>query len=252
MTKSTFIILFLCLLCFTLVHSQDESDSKNKVIDVLTKLQENPYKKWPTGSKFTIQFSDYTKSFEDSFHYVQPKLKYTIGKDTLSRVQNIKGVEYKQSFSINNELGLRKLYNKDNFNEKGKDTVINVDGINVLTNKTEDYLDWIGEDSGGTKITKRWVWKKFPFILLREECGDIWWAISSFQEKRKVNNTFYECVEVKNNLITVDGYVLETVYYSPKVPGFVVERKKEFYKTNEKVKPKLYMITHESICDIKL
>jgi hypothetical protein len=224
----------------------------NGFADNIKKLQLNPYQKWPVGTKFTMRYLDSTKSFEGVHHYVQSELEYVIESANVVRSQTFDGKTHKQSFSINNEPGLYKSISDNPSIDQAVDSILNIGGVNILTRKVEFFLDWIGEESGGTMEWKEWVWKDYPNILLRKENGEEWWAITSLEKLKEVDGKIYTCIESKSKSVMVDGYSLETIYYSPEVPGFVVERITEFYKKEKGKEIKLQFISHEKICNISL
>jgi hypothetical protein len=246
---SIYRLIFFCILimvAFTISCSHpsiatdkgSESDFVKQVVTRLKPLQRNGWLEWTPGTVLVTTFllSD-PKKFAS---HVPADLTYTIGeKNTLTRTQLFRGIsEDEEVFpgrSQDGPIPVARFYKPNS----GVATQLSLDGNEI---KCRQFRETIPVPLGAGPLVepflKEWIIPSHPTICLRWESGKNYGVIKSIRATRTVGGKKYSCVVLEKRMaLDNDGFSLETAYLSPEVPGFVVERTQDIYKSTEDRKP---------------
>jgi hypothetical protein len=217
------------------VAPRSESDFVNQIAARLKPLQQNGWLEWKPGTEMVRAFLPADpKQFTS---YVQADQIYTIGgkNGPLTRAQAGGLLKLNPGRPDDGPIPVAYMYRPNG----GEEAQLTLDGNEI---KCRIFRQTIRIDLAGghlvESVRKEWIIPSHPTICMRWEAGKNYGVIKSIRATRTVGGKKYSCVVLEKRMaLPNDGFSLEIVYLSPEVPGFVVERTQDIYKSTEDKKP---------------
>jgi hypothetical protein len=198
----------------------------------LAAFQSNGWLGWIPGTVMVMTFlSSDPKQFNSN---VQPDLKYTLGDKTLplTRAQLVQGEITHQTLNTGLPDSGKIAVFRRGPKEIGAAKELLLDGIKVKYLQIErTYPVDLGTGPHAERTTIDWILPTQPSICLRWGTKDSYHVVTSLHSEKTIGKEKYDCVVLERRLpLATKQVTFETLYLSPEVPGFVVERITEFHR----------------------